>query len=88
MEKTSLTEIKSDIKYKRDTLHLAHEDLKKQGDFWNKIIIFISIGSSLFESTKLTLKWDTAGLNLFPIFLSSIVAGISSGNNDFDRYIR
>ena len=78
MEKTTLSEIKSDIKYKRDTLHLAHEDLKRQGDFWNKIIIFVSLGSSLFESTKMTMKWDTPGLNLFPIFLSSLVAGISS----------
>ena len=78
MEKTTLSEIKSDIKYKRDTLHLAHEDLKRQGDFWNKIIIFVSLGSSLFESTKMTMKWENPGLSLFPIFLSSIVAGISS----------
>ena len=78
MEKTSLAEIKSDIKYKRDTLHLAHEDLKRQGDFWNKIIIFVSLGSSLFESTKMTMKWNDPALNLFPIFLSSIIAGISS----------
>ena len=47
MEKTTLSEIKSDIKYKRDSLHLAHEDLKRQSDFWNKIIIFVSLGSSL-----------------------------------------
>jgi len=78
MEKTTLVEIKSDIKYKRDTLHLAHEDLKREGDFWNKIIIFVSLGSSLFESTKMTMKWDDPALNLFPIFLSSVVAGISS----------
>ena len=78
MEKTTLTEIKSDIKYKRDSLHLAHEDLKRQSDFWNKIIIFVSLGSSLFESTKMKMGWKEPGLELFPIILSSFVAAISS----------
>ena len=78
MEKTSLSEIKSDIKYKRDSLHLAHEELKRQGDFWNKIIIFVSLGSSLFESTKMKMGWDTPSLELFPIILSSLVTAISS----------
>ncbi|MBF95548.1 MAG: hypothetical protein CMH58_10365 [Myxococcales bacterium] len=78
MEKTSLTEIKSDIKYKRDSLHLAHEELKRQGDFWNKIIIFVSLGSSLFESTKMKMGWNEPSLELFPIVLSSIVAAISA----------
>ena len=78
MEKTSLSEIKSDIKYKRDSLHLAHEELKRQGDFWNKIIIFVSLGSSLFESTKMKMGWDAPALELFPIILSSVVAAISS----------
>jgi len=78
MEKKSLDEIKSDIKYKRDSLHLAHEELKRQGDFWNKIIIFVSLGSSLFESTKMKMGWDAPGLELFPIILSSLVAAISS----------
>tara|TARA_B100000902_G_scaffold384069_1_gene423753 strand:- start:264 stop:1106 length:843 start_codon:yes stop_codon:yes gene_type:complete len=78
MEKTSLTEIKSDIKYKRDSLHLAHEELKQQGDFWNKIIIFVSLGSSLFESTKMKMGWNEPALELFPIILSSIVAAISA----------
>jgi len=78
MEKTSLSEIKSDIKYKRDSLHLAHEELKRQGDFWNKIIIFVSLGSSLFESTKMKMGWEAQSLELFPIILSSLVAAISS----------
>jgi hypothetical protein len=78
MEKTILDEIRSDIKYKRDSLHLAHEDLKRQGDFWNKIIIFISLGSSLIESTKMKMAWTAPGLELIPIILSSAVAGISS----------
>ena len=78
MEKTTLSEIKSDIKYKRDSLHLAHEELKRQGDFWNKIIIFVSLGSSLFESTKMKMGWDAPSLELLPIILTSTVAGISS----------
>ena len=78
MEKTTLSEIKSDIKYKRDSLHLAHEDLKRQSDFWNKIIIFVSLGSSLFESFKMKMEWKEPALELFPIILSSLVAAISS----------
>ena len=78
MEKTTLGEIRSDIKYKRDSLHLAHEELKSQGDFWNKIIIFISLGSSLFESTKMKMGWEYPSLELIPIFLSSIVAAVSA----------
>jgi len=78
MEKTTLSEIKSDIKYKRDSLHLAHEDLKRQSDFWNKIIIFVSLGSSLFESFKMKMGWKEPALELFPIILSSLVAAISS----------
>ena len=78
MEKTTLSEIKSDVKYKRDSLHLAHEELKRQGDYWNKIIIFVSLGSSLFESTKMKMGWDYPSLGLIPIILSSFVAAISA----------
>ena len=78
MEKTTLSEIKSDIKYKRDSLHLAHEDLKRQSDYYNKFIIFISLASTLFESAKMKLNWNNQSLELFPIFLSSIVAAISA----------
>ena len=78
MEKTNLSEIKSDIKYKRDSLHLAHEELKRQGDYYNKFIIFISLASTLFESAKMKMGWDEPSLELFPIILSSIVAAISA----------
>ena len=79
MEKTkNIQEIRDDLKYKRDTLHLAHEHLKQHGDFWNKIIIFISLASSLIETTKMKMGWSTPILELLPIFLSSVVAGISS----------
>lgn len=79
MEKTkNIHEIRDDLKYKRDSLHFAHEHLKKNGDFWNKIIIFISLASSLIETTKMKMEWSTPILELLPIFLSSVVAGISS----------
>jgi hypothetical protein len=78
MEKTTLSEIRSDLKAKRDTLSLAHEALKLACDKYNKLIIFISIASSLFESAKMSLNWENNYVNLVPIFLSSIVAGISS----------
>ena len=78
MEKTNLSQIKSDIKYKRDSLHLAHEDLKRQSDYYNKFIIFISLASTLFESTKMKMGWTEPVLELLPIILSSIVAAISA----------
>jgi len=78
MEKNNIYEIRSDIKYKRDCLHLAHEDLKRQSDSFNKIIIFISLGSSLFESVKMKMNLTDAFFSLVPIFLSSLVAAISS----------
>jgi HD superfamily phosphohydrolase len=78
MEKTTLSEIKSDIKYKRDSLHLAHEDLKQQSDYYNKFIIFISLASTLFETAKMKMGWNDPSLELFPIVLSSIVAAISA----------
>jgi len=78
MEKRTLVKIRADLKAKRDTLSLAHEALKTECDKYNKLIIFISLASSLFESAKMTLGWDEPIIALLPIFLSSIVAGISS----------
>jgi len=78
MEKRSLPKIRADLKAKRDTLALAHESLKIDCDKYNKLIIFISLASSLFESAKMTLNLDHPLISLVPILLSSIVAGISS----------
>ena len=78
MEKHSLVKIRADLKAKRDTLSLAHEALKTECDQYNKLIILISLASSLFESAKMTLQWDEPIISLVPILLSSIVAGISS----------
>ena len=78
MEKRTLPRIRADLKAKRDTLSLAHESLKIDCDKSNKLIIFISLGSSLFESAKMTLNLNHPLISLVPILLSSIVAGISS----------
>tara|TARA_R110000851_G_scaffold33554_2_gene89398 strand:- start:1289 stop:1906 length:618 start_codon:yes stop_codon:yes gene_type:complete len=78
MEKKTLSLIRADIKAKRDSLSLAHESLKIDCDKYNKLIIFISLGSSLFESAKMTLNLEHPLISLVPILLSSIVAGISS----------
>ena len=78
MEKRTLPRIRADIKAKRDSLSLAHESLKIDCDKYNKLIIFISLGSSLFESAKMTLNLEHPLISLVPILLSSIVAGISS----------
>tara|TARA_R110002124_G_scaffold86281_1_gene223307 strand:- start:472 stop:1089 length:618 start_codon:yes stop_codon:yes gene_type:complete len=78
MEKRTLPRIRADLKAKRDTLSLAHESLKIDCDKYNKLIIFISLGSSLFESAKMTLNLEHPLISLVPILLSSIVAGISS----------
>lgn len=73
-----LNHIRSQLKYKRDTLHLAHETLKQESDFYQKIIIFTSLASGIFESIKMKLNLTDPSLELLPIILSSFVAGISS----------
>ena len=78
MEKNTLDHIRCDLKYKRDCLHLAHEKLKEEGDFYQKIIIFTSLASGIFESIKMKMNLTDPALELLPIILSSFVAGISS----------
>lgn len=78
MEKNTLELIRTDLKYKRDALHLSHQLLKKQSDFYQKVIIFISLSSGIFESVKMKLQLRQPALELLPIILTSIVCGISS----------
>lgn len=78
MEKNTLDLIKIDIKYKRDSLHLSHQVLKQESDFYQKCIIFISLASGIFESVKMKMNLTEPALELFPIVLTSIVCGISS----------
>ena len=78
MEKHTLPLIIQDLKAKRDSLSLAHEQLKKDNDDWNKCIIVLSLGTGMFESMKIKLGWESNIVALVPIALSSVIASISA----------
>ena len=78
MEKDTLQEVVNDLKAKRDALSLAHEQLKKDNDDWNKCIIVLSLMTGMFESMKIKMGWDSSLVALVPIALSSIIASISA----------
>mgnify|MGYP003641225843 FL=1 len=78
MEKSTLSMIIQDLKSKRDALSLAHEQLKKDNDDWNKCIIVLSLATGMFESCKIKMGWDNNLVALVPILLSSIIASISA----------
>jgi hypothetical protein len=67
-----------DLKSKRDALSLAHEQLKKDSDDWNKCIIVLSLITGMFESMKIKMGWDSDVVALVPIALSSVIASISA----------
>lgn len=67
-----------DLKSKRDALSLAHEQLKKDSDDWNKCIIVLSLMTGMFESAKIRMGWDSNIVALVPIALSSVIASISA----------
>jgi len=78
MEKHTLPMIIQDLKSKRDALSLAHEQLKKDNDDWNKCIIVLSLITGMFESMKIKMGWDSDGVALVPIALSSVIASVSA----------
>ena len=78
MEKSTLPMIIQDLKSKRDALSLAHEQLKKDSDDWNKCIIVLSLLCGMFESMKIKMGWDSDLVALVPIALSSVIASISA----------
>jgi len=78
MEKTTIQMVRQDLKSKRDALLLAHEQLKKDNDDWNKCVIILSLVTGLFESCKIKMGWDSDGVALVPIVLSSIIASVSA----------
>ena len=78
MEKHTLPLVIQDLKSKRDALSLAHEQLKKDNDDWNKCIIVLSLLTGMFESMKIKMGWDGSIVALVPIALSSIIASISA----------
>jgi len=78
MEKTELSQIIQDLKAKRDALSLAHEELKRENDSWNKCVIIVSLTTGMFESMKLQMGWNDNIVALVPIALSSIIAMVSA----------
>ena len=78
MEKTTINEVVNDLKAKRDALSLAHEQLKKDNDDWNKCIIVLSLMTGMIESAKIRMGWDSAGVALIPVLMSSIIASVSA----------
>lgn len=78
MEKETIREVVNDIKAKRDALSLAHEQLKKDNDNWNKCIIVLSLLNGMFESVKIQMGWRNNVVTLMPIALSSVIASISA----------
>ena len=78
MEKRELNQIIQDLKAKRDALSLAHEELKRENDSWNKCVIIVSLTTGMFESMKLQMGWNNNIVLLVPIALSSVIAMISA----------
>jgi hypothetical protein len=74
----SLASMVQELKYKRDALLLAHEELKLEGDNWNKCVIVLSLSTGMFESMKLQMGWQSNAVALVPIALSSIIAIVSA----------
>ena len=78
MEKNNIHEMINDLKAKRDALSLAHEQLKKDNDDWNKCVIVLSITTGMIESAKLQMRWDNPIASLTPILLTSVIASVSA----------
>lgn len=68
----------NDLKAKRDALSLAHEQLKKDNDDWNKCVIVLSLTTGMIESAKLQMKWNNPIASLTPILLTSVIASVSA----------
>ncbi len=78
MEKQTLNDVINDLRGRRDCLALAHSNLKKESDKYNKVIITLSLVTGSFESTKLQMGWNNSYVALIPIFMSSIIGIISA----------
>jgi len=78
MEKTTIKDVVNDLRARRDCLSLAHENIKKEADQYNKIIIVLSLMTGAIESTKIKMGWNGDAVALIPIFLSSIIGMISA----------
>lgn len=68
----------NDLRSRRDALSLAHSQLKKDNDDWNKGVIVLSLLTGLFESIKMKMEWNSNVVALVPIALSSLIACVSA----------
>ena len=80
-----LTEKLDELRAKRDAISLHHEDLKRDNDSFNKVIICLSLFTGFFETLKGQLELNNSpndairnGSAIAPIFLSTLVGIISS----------
>ena len=78
MEKTTLKQLKDDLKCRRDALALSHEDLKKESDSWGIRIMILSLASGSLETAKLQMGWESDAVMLIPIIISSIIGALSA----------
>jgi len=78
MEKTTLKQLKDDLKCRRDALALSHEDLKKESDAWGIRIMILSLASGSLETAKLQMGWESDAVMLIPIIVSSIIGALSA----------
>lgn len=85
MEKTTLKQLKDDLKCRRDALALSHEDLKKESDSWGIRIMVLSLASGSLETAKLQMGWESDIVMLIPIIISSVI-GVLSAYTRFRDY--
>ena len=78
MIKENVLDLITSLRARRDALGYAHEKLKQDSDYYNKIIIIVSLGAGLMESFKMRLDLNDAGWALAPILLNSCIAGLSA----------
>ena len=78
MEKTTLKQLKDDLKCRRDALALSHEDLKKESDAWGIRIMILSLASGSLETAKLQMGWESDAVMLIPIIISSVIGALSA----------
>ena len=74
MDTYTSNNIINDFRSRRDALSLCHEHLKHDSDQWNKLIIFLSLSTGLFDSFKLQMGLNNSFVSLVSIFLSSVIA--------------
>ena len=78
MENFNIEFLVNNLRARRDTLALASTALTAEADRYNLSIIVMSLGTGFFESIKYRLGYDNNGTAMIPIFVASLIAGVSS----------